>query len=213
MSARREYAVALGALAVGAVLALLALQPVWLRGTAPSAAGSRVPVDLTGRELAGWAWGLGLVALAGVVGVVATRGAWRRVVGVVVAAAGIGLTVSAVAAALDPAARARAALTGTLGPDVAAGAAVGSLAPWCWLLALGGVLVAAAGLVTVLHGGRWPVMASRYERTAAAAATAGSEPGPTATPTRPSDAWAALDRGEDPTLAPEERPEPGHLPE
>jgi uncharacterized membrane protein (TIGR02234 family) len=203
MSPRREYAVALGTLAAGAVLALLALQPVWLRGTAPSAGGSRVPVSLTGRELVGWAWALALVALAGVVGVVAARGAWRRAVGVAVTAAGLGLMAAAVTVAVSPAPRARDALVGSLGADVAAGTTLGALAPWCWLLALGGALVTAAGVVTVLHGGRWPVMAARYDRSAPAART---------TP-RSGDAWAALDRGEDPTLAPGERPRDGHLPE
>jgi hypothetical protein len=92
---------------------------------------------------------------------------------------------------------------GTLGADVAAGATLGPIEPWCWVLGLGGVLVAAAGLVTVLHGGRWPVMAARYDRSA-----------PTATRTpRAGDAWAALDRGEDPTIAPGEQPDGGHLPE
>jgi hypothetical protein len=59
-------------------------------------------------------------------------------------------------------------------------------------------------------------MASRYERSAAAAARSGSEEtdeAAAATPPRASDAWAALDRGEDPTLAPGERPDPRHLPE
>jgi hypothetical protein len=49
------------------------------------------------------------------------------------------------------------------------------------------VLVGASGLATVLAGHRWPGMGARYERT----------PRPSGGTT---DAWNALDRGEDPTV-------------
>jgi uncharacterized membrane protein (TIGR02234 family) len=77
---------------------------------------------------------------------------------------------------------------------------------WPWLAALGGVLVVAAGVLTVLRGAAWPGMSARYDapagkrsaagpRRAAAAASA-----PAGQPT-PADLWKALDRGEDPTAS------------
>jgi hypothetical protein len=59
-----------------------------------------------------------------------------------------------------------------------------------WVLSLvGGVLLAASGLLTAVRGRRWPGMSSRYER-----------PGPARPATDdPASLWKALDRGDDPT--------------
>ena len=63
------------------------------------------------------------------------------------------------------------------------------------LCALGGVLVAHAGLKALLRGGSWPGLGSRYER-----ATEPVEYVERSGPSRSDVAmWDALDRGEDPT--------------
>ncbi|GAA1900015.1 Trp biosynthesis-associated membrane protein [Asanoa iriomotensis] len=58
---------------------------------------------------------------------------------------------------------------------------------WPALTAVGGVLVVVGGLAAALAGHRWPGMGARYERSPKAAGGT-------------TDAWNALDRGEDPTV-------------
>jgi hypothetical protein len=59
-----------------------------------------------------------------------------------------------------------------------------------WILSLaGGVLLAAAGLLTIARGRRWPGMSARYDRPGAAPPTGDD----------PASLWKALDRGDDPT--------------
>jgi len=60
---------------------------------------------------------------------------------------------------------------------------------WPVPAAAGGLLVAVSGAAAVAVGQRWPAMGARYER-----ASRGGPAGGT------TDAWSALDRGEDPTL-------------
>jgi uncharacterized membrane protein (TIGR02234 family) len=156
---------------------------------------------LTGRTLDAAPTALAVVALAGVVAVLAVRGWPRRIVGAVVAAVGIGVVwrslqhVSAVSLG-------RAFDLHGAGGNVTAGAAlagshVTAQPVWPWLSALCGLLIFAAGAVTAVHGGRWAALSSRYES-------------PTAPVTSPSDAqaeraradaslWKALDEGDDPT--------------
>jgi hypothetical protein len=60
-----------------------------------------------------------------------------------------------------------------------------------WIPSLaGGVLLAAAGLLTVVRGRRWPGMSARYDRPGTAPPPAGDDP---------ASMWKALDRGDDPT--------------
>jgi Tryptophan-associated transmembrane protein (Trp_oprn_chp) len=65
--------------------------------------------------------------------------------------------------------------------------AFGAGTAWPGVTAAGGVLVVAGGLAAALAGHRWPAMGARYERSPR------SVGGTT-------DAWNALDRGEDPTV-------------
>jgi hypothetical protein len=72
----------------------------------------------------------------------------------------------------------------------ASGLTVHASANGWWVLTLiGGLLATVAGAVTVLRGNRWAGLGARYD--------APSMP-PRATDPA-ADAWAALDRGEDPT--------------
>lgn len=104
-------------------------------------------------------------------------------------------------------------LLGVLGLAVAAGGGYGLVADvggavsrqWPALCLLGGLLAAVGGWWTAARGGDWPAMGARYERparTAPEAASAQSDPGGPPTPLagrRTTEAWDALDRGEDPT--------------
>ncbi len=169
---RRELAVTVVECAVGALLALLAISRTW---QVVSGGG---PVRLPNHRLAGgavlpWASAVALVGLAGAATLVAVRGRLRSALGALLVVAGMSLAI---------------------GGSYVAAAGRGSPV-WSLLCALGGLLVAHAGLRTLVRGGPWPALGGRYERPAER--TEYVERGG---PSRSDVAmWDALDRGEDPT--------------
>ncbi|PYC87817.1 TIGR02234 family membrane protein [Streptomyces tateyamensis] len=171
---------------VGAVLVLVAVGRTWARGTAAGG----LAVAASGSQISGLPGALALVGLASAVAVFAVRGAGRQLVGVLVVAAGLGAAAGAALGAgdsstVDALAASRLALTGTVAEQV-------SHTLWPYVAVLGGLLLAAAGALTLLRGRDWPAMGARYEApTAKAAAKSGAN--------TPADLWKALDRGEDPT--------------
>ena len=131
--------------------------------------------DLVG-SLAPWA----LVALAGAVAILATR-RWGRVpVGLALAGAGGAVTWSVFDVIRDTERRAWEA-TATDGPQILPAWPVYETA-WPWVALAAGVLLVATGVWTAVRGPSWPALGARYDA-----------------PQRRDDAWAALDRGEDPT--------------
>nr|WP_269205158.1 Trp biosynthesis-associated membrane protein [Motilibacter aurantiacus] len=169
---------------MGGAVALLSGGRTW--ATVSAGAGSPVaapPAELTAGDVAATVPALGLVALAGVAGLVAARGPLRRGVAVLVALAGLGLAVVAARAGTSRSAAADAAS----GELPAGGDLQVSFSAWPWVAAAAGVVVALAGAVAVLRAGRWAAMSARYD----APDRSGRTPA--------KDAWAALDRGEDPT--------------
>ncbi|WBB67322.1 Trp biosynthesis-associated membrane protein [Micromonospora sp. WMMD812] len=157
--------------------------------------------DHTGGGLLPWLPALAVVGLAGAGAVLATRGWLRQLVG---------------------------GLLALLGVAVAAGGLYGLMADfagavsrqWPALCLVGGLVAAGGGLLTALRGRGWPGMGARYERPARVAPAAGAvgggaagggaatggdvaggaAPGPVAG-RRTTEAWDALDRGEDPTVS------------
>ncbi|MEU5905683.1 Trp biosynthesis-associated membrane protein [Micromonospora sp. NPDC047467] len=183
-SGRRQltYAVLLGL--VGAALALWAATRSWsVELTVRPAPLPPVREVRSGAALLPWLPALALVALAGGGAVLATRGWLRRIVGV---------------------------LLGVLGLAVAVGGGYGLVADldgvvsrqWPALCLLGGLLAAVGGGWTALRGDAWPAMGARYERptrtVTESESAAVAPPGPMAG-RRTTEAWDALDRGEDPT--------------
>ncbi|NDU76549.1 MFS transporter, partial [Actinomadura sp. DSM 109109] len=125
--------------------------------------------------------------LAGLAALLATRGRVRAGVGVLIALFGVGIayasTVSVQRSSVLEAAGDESALL-RLGADPLL-----EVNLW-WLVSVtGGVVLAVAGILTVVRGARWPGMSARYERGAPRTA-AGDDP---------SALWKSLDRGEDPT--------------
>lgn len=187
------FAVALLLDLVGAGVALLAATRHWQTITLErSAPFPSVTKEVTGRNIDAAPTALALVALAGVVAVLATRGVVRRIVGIVLALAGAALIWRALLSA-DAVSLGRAAeLVG--GPFTDTGfplyGHVASHAVWPAVTGVCGVLVTVSGALIAWRGHRWQVMSSRYE----------------AQPAQQDDAskavatlWNQLDRGEDPT--------------
>ncbi|MFC9089671.1 Trp biosynthesis-associated membrane protein [Nocardiopsis dassonvillei] len=190
---RREYGLAMLALAAGAGLLLAAAGRQWATGelAAPGPV-APVSVELTGTDLTGALSGLGWAGLAGIAGLYATRGWGRRAVGLLVALGGAA-ALNAVWGATRPGALLAAmadSTTDTAGAaQVAADPRLLALGPA--MAVAGAVLLVAAGLVSVLRAPAWPGMGTRYDRDAAPRATRSETP---------SDLWRSLDAGDDPTL-------------
>jgi uncharacterized membrane protein (TIGR02234 family) len=191
---RRSLALMLLSAVLGASVVLATVGRTWADGTV-AFQGTPLHVSVTGSETTGLPGALALVGLASAVAVFAVRGVGRRLVGLLLALAGVGTVGAAVAAATGTAALDRRADT-AVGLSRAAVSGVGHTA-WPWAVVAGGLLLVVAGLLVLARGRDWPGMSSRYE------APVGRSVDPsTAAASRaetPADLWKALDRGEDPT--------------
>jgi uncharacterized membrane protein (TIGR02234 family) len=190
----RAFALALLLELVGAGAALLVSTRAWQTISTPRPAPLHDDVlRVSGRTLDAAPTALALVALAGVVAVLATRGIVRRVVGVVLALAGIGLVWRAIASSGAVSTRRARTLVADHHATVNVDAVVPHVAAsgsWPVLTLLCGVLVLASGALIAWRGHRWQVMSARYE----------APSDPEQQRTRAATAlWTALDRGEDPT--------------
>ncbi|HET8662477.1 MAG TPA: Trp biosynthesis-associated membrane protein [Micromonosporaceae bacterium] len=141
---RRELAAAVLVCLAGAGLGLYAATRVWAVGlTARPAPLPPLADERSGAVLAPWLPALALVALAGAGALVATRGAGRRAVAVLVLLVGVGLVA---------------------GGGYGLGGVPGVRAVWPAACLLGGVLVAGAGVAALRRGRDWPALDSRYDR-------------------------------------------------
>ena len=176
MTPRREMVATLVALAASSALLLLAVGRTWVR-TAAEPSRLEAARSLSGSGLEPGLTALGVVGLAGVVAVLATRGPLRLVVGAVIVLAGTGA----------------AALAATAAP-----AGASSVSGWRVVAVLAAVLIAGSGLLTCVRGRRWPSMSARYDAPGGASAATEAEGG--AAEDRSDRAmWDAVERGEDPT--------------
>jgi uncharacterized membrane protein (TIGR02234 family) len=175
----RSAGLSAGAVAVGVIVALLSSSPVWIRVSLKIAAGE---VKLSGGSAAPAAVPLALVAAAGLIAIALVRTWVRRVLGVLVAAAGVGVFIAAVRVLAGPESVARGS-SKVSGAGEIVSVHVGAPP---YLCLVGAVLIVAGGIAIALTCGRWPQPGRRYERTSAAAG-------------RAADPWDALERGEDPT--------------
>jgi uncharacterized membrane protein (TIGR02234 family) len=200
MNRYRELGAALIAVVIGSAVALLLAGLTWQTITAsrPRPAGD-VVTHVSGRDLEPAVIGLGVVALAGVVAVLATRGLAKRVVGGLIALAGIGIIWRAAlgVTAVTPA-RARSlindGLTGA-GIDTSVSPHVSPHPVAPILVVVAGLLIAAGGGLVAIRGAAWTSMSGRYEAPTQAAQAARA-----AAPVSDLAVWTALDRGDDPTV-------------
>jgi uncharacterized membrane protein (TIGR02234 family) len=197
---RAEYVIALLLELLGAALVLLVATRDWQTITTVRARPFSADVlGVSGRTLDGAPTALALVALAGVVAVLATKGVVRRVVGALVGLAGVAIVWRSVAAAPSVSAARAAGLVRDRHETVGASAVVAQHvtvhAAWAVLSAVGGVLVLAAGVLVAWHGARWGAMSARYERPAGTSA----EDAERSRARADAALWTALERGDDPT--------------
>ena len=185
MSSRRGLSTAVLLCLVGASVVLGAAGRSWASVEIPAGPLADARTDThTGTEIVPGLSALGLVGLAGVVALAATRRTGRILVGLVLLATGGGV----VAAVLS-------AYRTTVAEELPGqpGDAVAQLTVWSPVTAVGGVLLLAAGALNVARGRSWAALGQRYEARPVAPPAAAAQQ-----PTERS-LWEALDRGEDPT--------------
>jgi uncharacterized membrane protein (TIGR02234 family) len=190
MNARRELLTAVVLAAAGATLALVAAGRPWAHAAVVEGP-LRFTVSPSGRAVAPPLAALAIAGLAGSVAVLAARRFGRLLTGAVLLLAGTGMAVSSLyaAATLETAVRPEAGRA--VGQREAAPSSVDATA-WPALAALGGLLTAGSGALTLVRGRRWPGMSERYEPSSPAR-------GPGEPARGPGGMWDALDRGDDPT--------------
>jgi len=198
-SSSRARFVCLATLLITGGVALLAMGQPWVVRTASESGLPAVTISQLGRELAPVAAASVWVVLAGVLGVIATRGWGRVAIGLAIAGAGL---LVAVGASLTGANLASAASAG-LGSDAVVQVSTAAV-PWWWISAAAGAVSVAAGAYVAWRGRSWPGLSRRYER--ADGLDARGEHGvrqgstnPRPAPSCAREQWDALDRGTDPT--------------
>jgi uncharacterized membrane protein (TIGR02234 family) len=209
-SGRQELAVLLLCGAAGAGLVLLGTRQLVAKVvvTAPHPLPDTV-TPVSAQALLPAAAALAIAALASLAAVLGTRGLLRRITGLITAALGVGVAITA-AASLRAGDVLRAARHANLSPANGAGggiepgsttagtngAAGGSLAgfpahvefggsAWRVLILAGAVLIIIVGCAIIARARRLPAMSARYERNARARRTASATTGPATTGPRP----------------------------
>jgi uncharacterized membrane protein (TIGR02234 family) len=192
-NARAWFAAALIADLLGATGTLLTVGRTWQRVVVSRQAPlADAVVHLSGRDIDAAISGLSFVALAGVVAIAATRGLGRRLVGGALASTGLVIGWLSIRA-LSPvsATRARASVPSGVGVNGSSGEHVHVIGAWPLLTLVWGLLIALAGVLTVVFAARWSGLTARYEAPTAAAQRE--------LPATEIAMWRALDRGDDPT--------------
>jgi uncharacterized membrane protein (TIGR02234 family) len=200
---RRELAVAVLVTLLGSVLLLFAAGRPWahavVRGVGPTV--SRT--NLSGRGIAPLPAALGLAGLAASVALIAARGRWRIVVGVLVALIGAG-AVGGAATVSRGTVRTSSALVDKVPTAGLHDASVAiTLTSWRHLAAVGGLLLVGSGLLVSARGRRWATMGRKYDAptaTPVVTTPAAGDVAGDADVLRDSELWDRLDAGEDPTV-------------
>jgi len=193
MTGRRGLVLSLVLVAGGATAVLLAAGRPWWTVTVHAARLPTTTDTVTGSVAAPATIGLGVLGLAAVAAVLATRGGWRQAVGVVVALAGLAAVASAWSGRGVAGSHHVASTAGAGGVSL-----VAVRSAWPWLALLGALGMVVGGALVVAFGARWPGWSGRYD----APGPAADAPGAT-TAAAPHELWDALDRGEDPTASPD----------
>lgn len=201
---RREPLLAALLCVLGAFVVLGGAGRAWVLVGAASPLLESREVGVTGADLAPGLRALGLVGLAGVPALAASRGRGRQLVGLVLLL--VGACVMAVVVRLELSRLGLGGMALVSDPVREAGGASGEsfdLTVWSVLTAFGGLVLLLAGLLVMVRGGQWAALGRRYEAPAAREEVAAPD-----APVAERELWEALDRGEDPTAAQTARPDP-----
>lgn len=190
MSVPASRAATLTVLLAGAGIGFVASAQPWWRASGDGAAVTFSGSDATG----GLCQALAAVTLCGVLLLLVLRAKGRRVLAVLVAAAGVGMILTgALQSAPDPdAVRTRVrqvSLTDQFALDTTA---------WPWVYAAAGLLVLIGAVLLWLGAPGWAARVSRFDRSGTDAAEAKLAEDP-------AQAWKDLDAGRDPTVDPDVR--------
>ena len=195
---RREVVAAVALAVLGAVLVLLAASRTWAHASVTILDVHAPPVRLSGRALEPLPAALGLVALAGAVAVVATRGIGRVVVGAVLAFAGAGV-ISGALSVSPSSVQSSSALSDKVPTAQLRVAVVDvSLTAWRHVSAVGGLCLIGSGLLVAARGRQWSTMGRRYDAPTTPAPVTPDAMLATDTDETAS-LWERIDRGDDPT--------------
>ncbi len=166
-SARRELAATVLVCAISALVVLVAVGRPWAEVTGTAG----ITRSYSGSSMASAVRPLAFVALAGAAALLATKHWGRIAIGVLIAAAGVGVVIAAVTAS---------------NPDVPG--VVHSLPAWRVVTIVAAVPITLSGLVAAVRGNHWSVMSAKYDA-----------PGTPRQQDPDVALWDALDRGDDPT--------------
>ncbi len=181
----------LGLATLGAVLTLAAASQPWVSAVVTMGE-LRIPLQAAGSALTSVIIPLGIGGLAGALAVITFRGPGRVVTGALMVCAALTVIAATVRVLGDVADAAAPAAGKTIGLTEIRVSEI-SITLWPWLTLLGGVLIAVAGVLTIVRGRRWPVISGRYQ------APREQEKLPPAKEP-PHQLWDTLDRGNDPTI-------------
>ena len=211
-AARRRAGREVGAAVVLSLLggggAVFAGSQVWARLTVDRAAPlPEIATTSTGTGIEPLLTGLGVVVLAGLVGILATRRLGRVLVGIAVTLAGAGIAATAARYVAGFPAEVLERLVEASGAAAPTGVAAETSTFWPLVALAAGCVSALAGLLVTVRGRRWPGLGTRYEAPGAAPAAAAATPAAATDPVRADrQLWEALDRGDDPTVAEDGHP-------
>jgi uncharacterized membrane protein (TIGR02234 family) len=168
---------------LSSVLVLIALSRPWVAATYEETGFPSVSLSLSANQLNSSLNGLAIAAIASALGAIATRGIFRRIVGAVILAIGLGIVLATVNLVNNLDVFVGLQFEQAVGREVTGWVAQTSY--YEWLVIPAGVLIALCGLAITLKSFETG-MSKRYERNPAE----GSELTP----------WQALDQGIDPTI-------------
>jgi uncharacterized membrane protein (TIGR02234 family) len=165
------------------VIVLLALSRTWVVATYDEAGFPSVNLSLSANQLVSSLHGLALAAIASALGAIATRGVFRRIVGVVIVFLGGGLVATAVNLTNNLNQFVGVKFEQAIGREVSGW--VSETSNYGWLVVPAGMIVTLCGLVIAVKSFD-SGMSQRYERNPS--------------PVNELTPWQALDRGIDPTI-------------
>jgi uncharacterized membrane protein (TIGR02234 family) len=179
----KSRTLAFGCLIIGGALALVGSAQPWWRVDSQGAV-----VKFSGTQATtGLSQALAIVALAGMLLLLALRARGRRVVGALLLVIGAAIAIVG-GLRLQPSAE---AVRSQVREVSLADAFQLSPTVWPWVFALAGVLVAGGAVLTMITAAAWPSASDRFQAGVARAESSAADD--------PAELWKALDAGVDPT--------------